>query len=164
MDDGRLHLRAETAADAPFLTALYRSTRDDLTALGDDPVIDDLIKMQQKIHESGQHAQFPHARFLLLHRDEEGIARIVLDQDAQRWHLVDIAVLPAMHRQGIAGWLLRWMQSGAAQENLPLTLNVQKHNLPARTLYLKHGFVISGTDTMFEQMRWQANGMNKENT
>jgi hypothetical protein len=91
------HLRLATSADQPFLDLLYRSTRGDLLTLGAGPAIDVVIAMQQKIHDSGQHAQFPQARHLLLERDGHCVARIVLDQDVKRMHLVDISVLPSAY-------------------------------------------------------------------
>lgn len=158
MDKFLSHLRAATPADQPFLAALYRSTRGDLAALGEGPAIDDLITMQQKIHESGQHAYYPQAQVLVLQQDVECVARIVLDQNAQRWHLVDMAVLPSARRLGVGSGLLRWMRQGAALANLPLTLNVRKDNLPARGMYLKQGFAVVSEDAVFAQMRWRADG------
>lgn len=152
------HLRPATSADQPFLDALYRSTRSDLLALGVGPAIDAVIAMQQKIHDSGQHAQFPQARHLLLEQDGHCVARVVLDHDVQRMHLVDIAVLPSAQRQGIASMLLRWMQQDAAAANLPLTLNVRKDNLAARNLYLKLGFMPHGGDAVFDRLHWPAGG------
>lgn len=150
------HLRFATAADQPFMDALYRSTRTDLAALGAGPAIDAVIAMQQKIHDSGQHAQFPQARHLLLEQNGRCVARIVLDRDARRLHLADIAVLPSAQRQGIASGLLRWMQQEAATADLQLTLNVRKDNHAARDLYLQHGFLPDGGDTVFDHMRWTA--------
>jgi ribosomal protein S18 acetylase RimI-like enzyme len=150
------HLRPVTTADQPFLDILYRSTRTDLAMLGAGPAIDAVIAMQQKIHDSGQRTHFPQARHLLLQQDGCCVARIVLDRDAHRLHLVDIAVLPSAQRQGIASGLLRWMQQEAASENLPLTLNVRKDNHVARHMYIKLGFIPCDGDTVFDRMRWMA--------
>jgi len=148
------HLRPATSVDQAFLDALYRSTRTDLAALGASPAIDAVIAMQQQIHESGQRAHFPQARHLLLEQDGCCVARIVLDQDAERLHLVDMAVLPLARRKGIASLLLRWMQHSAAALDVLLTLNVRTSNQTARDIYLKLGFVVCGGDAVFEQMRW----------
>lgn len=152
------HLRPATSADQPFLDALYRSTRSDLLALGAGPAIDMVIAMQQKIHDSGQHVQFPQACHLLLEQDGHCVARIVLDRDAQRMHLVDIAVLPSAQRQGVASMLLQWMQQDATAANLPLTLNVRKENFAARDMYFKLGFMPYGGDAVFDTLRWSAGG------
>ena len=151
-----LDLREATPADQSFLNALYRSARDDLACLGDGPAIDALIAMQQQIHDYGHRAHYPDARHLLLWRDNSGIARLVIDANEQRLHIVDITVLASERSQGAGTTLLQWAQQQAAIAGVPLELSVQRHNLRAKRLYLVLGFVNFASDDLSDQMRWQA--------
>lgn len=151
-----LDLREATPADQPFLNALYRSVRDDLTCLGDNPAIDALIAMQQQIHDNGHRTHYPNARHLLLRRENGGIARLVIDANEQRLHIVDITVLASERSQGAGTALLQWAQQQATAAGVPLELSVQRHNLRAQRLYQALGFVTFASDELSDQMRWQA--------
>lgn len=152
--DASLDLRDATPADEPALAALYRGSRADLALLGDGPQVDALIALQQRIHADGQRRHYPAARHLLLHERGRCIAQLVLEAGAQHLHLIDIAVLPEARRQGHARALLYWARQQALAAGLPLTLQVRRDNLPARTLYLAAGFTVTGADELFEQMQW----------
>ncbi len=150
-----LDLRDATPADQPFLDALYRSVREDLTCLGNNPAIDALITMQQNIHEHGHRSHYPNARNLLLARDGRSTARLVLDTNQQRLHIVDITVLTDERSQGTGTALLRWAQQQATTAQVPLELRVQRHNLRALCLYQALGFVTVAGDELSVLMCWQ---------
>lgn len=149
-------LREVTPADQPFLDALYRSVRSDLTCLGDDPAIDALIAMQQQIHDSGHRSHYPGARHLLLWQDGQAIARLILDANNQRLHIVDISVLASHRSQGAGSALLGWAQQQAVIAKVPLELRVQFNNPGAQRLYRSMGFSRFASDEIAEHMRWQA--------
>lgn len=149
-------LRDATPADQPFLDALYRSVRDDLTCLGESPAIAALIAMQQQIHDHGHRTHFPNARHLLLCREGQAIARLVLDTNSQRLHIVDITVLSNERSQGAGSALLRWAQQQASTAGLPLELRVQRHNVRAQQLYTTLGFSTLTSDELCHLMRWKA--------
>lgn len=151
-----LVLREATPTDQGFLERLYRSVREDLTQLGDDPAIMALITMQQKIHDAGQRSHYPEARHLLLWEDGEAIARAVLDTNAQRLYLVDITVLSSLQSQGIGTSILRWAQQQAEHARLPLELQVQRHNVRALRLYLALGFTEIASNEVSLYLRWEA--------
>lgn len=159
--DGNDAFRVREAADgdAAFLAALYRGTRPDLLQLGDGAAVEALIALQRRIHADAQRQAYPDARRLLLCDAGRPVAAMLLDRDASRLRVVDLAVLPDARRRGAATALLRRAQAQAAQAGLPLELQVQVFQEAAHRLYLALGFQRCGGDGVFERMSWQA-GMN----
>lgn len=151
-----LDLRPVTAADQPFLNRLYRSSRDDLSALGDDANLLALIELQQNIQEQGQRAHFPNAQPLLLWHHAHPVARLVLDSTPERVHIVDITVLAEQRGQGLGTALLQWAQHRAREASVALELNVQRHNIHAQRLYHSLGFQTVTASELSDHMRWQA--------
>ena len=152
----RLDLRPVTPADQPFLNQLYRSTREDLSALGDDASVLALIALQQNIQEQGQRTHFPDAQALLLWHCAHPVARLVLDSNPQRLHIVDLTVLTEQRGQGLGTALVQWAQQRARDSGVALELNVQRHNIRAQTLYRSLGFETVLADELSDHMRWQA--------
>ncbi len=69
--------------------------------------------------------------YIFLHIFDEGI------------HIVNIAVRKDMRRQGIGTLLLQKAEEIAKNKNIPLlVLEVRENNLPAISLYKKHGFSV----------------------
>jgi len=152
-----LGARPPQAADAPFLAQLYASTRPDLLGKGgaDPAFAATLIAMQQRLQAADYLARFPQAHTLVIERDDTPVARLVLDIDAGRMRLVDIAVLPAYRGCGLGTALLLSLQQWAARQGLPLCLAVQRANTSARRLYLALGFLTVGADPHVEQLSWR---------
>lgn len=134
--------------DAPFLAALYASTRPDLLGAGtaDPALVAASMAMHQRMQAASFLARFPHAAVLLLESAGQSCARIVVDSDCQRVRLVDLAVLPAWRKAGLGGAIVRALQDWANGQGLPLHLAVQPGNGPARRLYLAAGFIDTGAD------------------
>ena len=71
------------------------------------------------------------AGYIFLHIFDEGI------------HIVNIAVRKDMRKQGIGTLLLQKAEEIAKNKNVPLlVLEVRENNLPAISLYKKHGFFV----------------------
>lgn len=153
-----LSLRGVEASDQAFLDALYHSTRADLQQADADPaLIAALIKMQQRLHESGQRSAFPHARQALIAQAGQAIGRVVIDTDPQRgMRVLDIALLPQARKLGHGGAVLRALQHRAAALALPLRLRVARDNAGARRLYQALGFELEAPGDMSDELIWRA--------
>jgi ribosomal protein S18 acetylase RimI-like enzyme len=151
-----LRLRHAAAGDAPFLAALYRSTRGDLLTLdAEPPFIEQLIAMQQQMQAHGYRNNFPAAEYWLLESGKEAVGRLVLDFGDQAMRLIDIALLPQAQGRGYGSLLLRTLQALASERGQPLRLAVASGNPRARQLYLRLGFVRELGDAAFEYLVWQ---------
>ena len=68
----------------------------------------------------------------------------------KRGHVLNIAVQKECRRQGIATLLLGFVLEDLRQRNaVSCFLEVREHNLPARKLYEKMGFVYSSADPVY---------------
>jgi ribosomal protein S18 acetylase RimI-like enzyme len=152
-----LLLRPAVDADAGFLQALYASTRDDLRVLPLPPAqVAQLIALQQRVHEEGRRAVYPHAEILILEQDGIAAGKAVLDTTGTDWRLVDLALLPALRGRGLGAALLAALQARAAAHGARIGLAVLRTNAPALRLYQRAGFVIAGGNELQYQMLWQA--------
>jgi ribosomal protein S18 acetylase RimI-like enzyme len=152
-----LLLRAAVDADAAFARALYAATRDDLRLLPLPPAqVEQLIAMQQRVHEEGQRAMYPNAEVLVLEHAGAPAGRAVLDTTGTDWRLVDLALLPALRGRGLGAALLAALQARAAAQGARIGLAVLRTNAPALRLYRRAGFVIAGGNELQYQMLWQA--------
>lgn len=144
-------LRAATPADAAFLASLYRSTRPELAMLPDG-LADLLIAQQQQLQEAGYRNTFPTARHLVVEVGGTPAGKLVLDEQPQRLHVIDIAVAPSFRRQGVARAVLRHLQ----RQERDIVLSVAHDNLAARRLYDTLGFKEESRDEVRAAMRWRA--------
>ena len=151
------HLRSVHECDQEFIDMLYRSTREDLLMLPMDPVfIDNLVRSQQQIHALGVQQNYPNAQTKILESQSQALGRMVFEHTTGDIRLIDIAVLPSAQRQGLARYMLQYLQQMAGTHQASLSLRVVKNNFKARRLYLSAGFQIVDEDELSEQMRWRA--------
>ena len=153
-----LAVRPPIPADAPFLAALYASTRPDLVGGGtaDPAFVAALMAMQQRLQTADYAARYPDATTLVLAAGAP-CGRIVLDQDVCRLRLVDLALLPAARGRGLGAAVLLALQQWAQARSLPLMLAVQRNNGRARRLYGASGFVpVAGHSGSAEELVWPA--------
>lgn len=151
-----LMLRPAQDADAGFLQALYASTRDDLRLL---PLpltqVEQLIATQQRVHEDGRRAAWPHAEVLILEQDGVAAGKAVLDAAGTDWRLVELALLPALRGRGLGAALLAALQARASAHGAGIGLAVLRTNLAAVRLYERAGFRFAGGNELQHQMVWQ---------
>jgi ribosomal protein S18 acetylase RimI-like enzyme len=81
------------------------------------------------------------------------VGYISIEEQETSFFLTSIAILPAHQGRGIGTILIRKLQQKARTKGVPVTLQVLKGN-PARALYERLGFKVTGeTDTHY-LMRW----------
>jgi ribosomal protein S18 acetylase RimI-like enzyme len=78
-----------------------------------------------------------------------------LDEQGASIHVVNIEIRPESQRNGIGSALLRAIQQRAEIKGVPVTLQVLKVN-PARSLYERLGFKLTGETETHHQMAWEA--------
>jgi len=89
--------------------------------------------------------------------DEKPVGVLTLVDWGDQMHLVWMAVLPEMRRQGLGGEMIEYCQQQAFEAGKPLTLQVLRNN-PAVSLYKRHGFEVydqNGPHKLL--MRWNHN-------
>lgn len=147
--------RSEVDSDRPFLLALYRTTREDELALVDWPEATKALFIHQQF--SAQHSEYgqsrPNLRRLLIGRSGTAIGRFYIDLSDECCHLVDISLLPVVRGQGIGSALISDLLAYAATKAAKVTLSVIGTN-PAKQLYARMGFNVTGATDLYHQMSW----------
>jgi GNAT superfamily N-acetyltransferase len=142
---GTLSVRAESGAgaDADFLLRLFIEVRvPEMTRMGVDPGLQRTLLELQFRSMNAQYAEnFPHARFEVVESDGERIGRIVTDVTERRVTYVDIAVLPAWQRSGVATALMLALLKEPGRLDVPAQVQVAVTNTASLRLCARVGFV-----------------------
>lgn len=142
-----LAMRPTEAGDAAFVRHLFKTARAESFAMAGLPpaMLDTLLEQQFRAQSAGYAAQFPDAASLLIVQRDEPIGRLILHRAAQRWHIIDILLLPTERGHGIGTAIIDALEADARQEGVgALTLSVLATNVAAHRFYLRQGFAESG--------------------
>lgn len=140
--------RAAQPNDYPFALRLYLDgTRVHLEKLG-------------RWNEEQTIARFkggfdPSQAWVVCAGDKE-IGWMQVSESPERLHLQQLHLLGSFHRRGIGSRLLRKLLERAARASKPVVLNVIIGN-PARFLYERLGFRVTGTNEELVHMVWDLN-------
>jgi ribosomal protein S18 acetylase RimI-like enzyme len=147
--------RTATAEDDEFLFRLYATTRDDIAALGWSAAqAEPLLRMQFNAQRASYAAAYPALEQNIIVVDGAAAGRLLVAETRDSLMLVDIALLPQFRSQGIGTECIRGLQ----QRRRAVSLHVAKTNPRARALYERLGFVRTGSDAMYDAMRWEPDG------
>ena len=156
--DGGLAIRRSVVFDTPFLRALFASARSDAASLATlsasqrEPFLDHQFRLQ----DSHYRAHCTGADFLVIEQGGKSIGRLILDRSTSRWHVIDIALVPALRGRGTGGALLQAILDAAKKAGATgVGLNVESDNR-ARRLYARLGFVETGNAGFRIAMFWTA--------
>lgn len=84
---------------------------------------------------------------------ERAIGLIKLGQFPNKIHIRQFQLLPQYHGLGIGSRVLELLKRKAQERQLAISLNVFLKN-PAKALYLRHGFIITGENELEYAMQW----------
>jgi len=150
-------LRARGADDEEFWLKVYGSTRAEEMAMvpWDESQKRAFLEMQFKAQSEAYQQQFPGAEHLVILDDGIPAGRLIVDRDAERILLVDIALLPEHRGRGIGGELIARLKTEAEQAAKPLWLDVENFN-PVRSYYLRIGFRKIDEIGLYWRLEWRA--------
>ena len=146
-----LSLREVTPDDAHFLFEVYASTRiDELAGTGwtDDQKLA-FIRMQFLVRERSH----PRVDDRIILLNGQSIGRMMVDRGEAAIVLRDIAVLTEYRNAGIGSRLIRDLMVEATAAGKPIQLHVVASS-PAVRLYERLGFVGSGEESAYLEMKW----------
>jgi ribosomal protein S18 acetylase RimI-like enzyme len=148
--------RAATHADLPFLARLYASTRTEELAVTGWP---DALKhkfLTQQFDAQHRHyrAHYPAAEWLVIKRGGEAIGRLYLEEWANEFRIIDIALWPAACGVGIGGAILADVLAQADRVGKGVSIHVEKNNR-ARSLYDRLGFVLVDEHGVYDLLIWR---------
>ena len=146
-------LRPITEADAPFLRALYGSTRaEELAAV---PWSEEqkraFVDMQfhaQSVHYAKHYGD---GEFLIIEDGGAPIGRLLLHRVPDEIRIVDISLMPEHRSRGIGTKLLREVLAEGEATNRKVSIHVEHFN-PAKRLYERLGFRHVETNGVYDLM------------
>jgi ribosomal protein S18 acetylase RimI-like enzyme len=154
-----VHLVPVRPEDETFVYRVYASTRmEEIAAFGWNAAQQEaFLRMQFTAQKRWYEMAYPDAEHNLIVRDQPDAAaipvgRIMVQRVPKALRLVDIALLAEHRGCGIGSVLVGELISEARRANLPVELQVMKTNRAAR-LYERLGFMRTGEDDMYYQMR-----------
>src|ERR1043166_1986397 len=150
-------LRPAGEADEEFLCKVYSSTRsDEVAAFGWDEVQRQaFLQMQFTMRQRAYKMQYPDAEHSIVLLDETPVGTFIVDRNANRISLVEIAILPEFRNNGIATYLIQRLQQEASASGSAVVLHVDKINLPAKKLYHALGFIETGETQFSYELQWR---------
>lgn len=153
---GPLTVRAEApdGTDEPFLRSLF-ATASDLDALPPAQRAF-LLPMQFTGMRAGYASDYPAARWEVVSLNGRPVGNIVTHVVADHVLYVDIALLPATRRLGLATALMRALLEEPAALGLPARVKVMAHNAASLALCRRLGFTPRVELPPFVELEWTA--------
>lgn len=151
-----IHTKPVNQEDETFLYLLYEGSRAEEMAEWemDKATRDMFLRMQWNAQRQSYEQQFPCADHRIILEGDNKIGKITTYRTEQQIRLVNIIILPAFQNRGIGTRLLQEMQQEAMRDDKPLFLSVLQTN-PAKRLYERLGFVVTGGDEVYAWMVWR---------
>ncbi|MGJ8656447.1 MAG: GNAT family N-acetyltransferase [Akkermansiaceae bacterium] len=134
-------LRPQTDNDQTYLFNLFTETHTKKLQLNTLPadIIETLLKQQFRAQTTGYLSTFPDAQFLMIEQNNQAIGRLVISENRDTTHIIDIAISEENQGQAIGSNLIKSIIKKASTNQKSVTLDVDEFTGPV-ALYKKLGF------------------------
>ena len=136
----------------PIIRAIWCETNAGSLGLEYEGPIVDLMLLQYSAKMAQYQTQYPNLQQRIAYFQKKASGYIMWSLENDELVVVDIAVLTAYQRKGIATELLQQCIKTANQNKKPVRLTVTRDN-PAISLYLRMGFTIVSSNHVHHQMQ-----------
>jgi GNAT superfamily N-acetyltransferase len=141
MAAGKITLRLVQDSDDEFLLKVYGSTRKQ--ELAQVPWTAEqkqqFVRMQWEAQKSHYAAQYPHATHEIICLENGAAGRLYLDRSGEKFHILDITLLPEHRNRGAGSFLLGQIMAEAKEAGKPVSIFVETFN-PSLRLFQRLGF------------------------
>jgi ribosomal protein S18 acetylase RimI-like enzyme len=139
--ESRIRLRPVEPADEEFLLEVYASTRaEEMARVPWSPEQKNaFVRMQFIAQKQHYAAEYPNATHDLIYFNEQPVGRLYLDRGQEKFHILDVTLLPRFRGSGVGSVLLKRIVAEAAQSGKPVTIYVESSN-PSLRLFGQLGF------------------------
>jgi GNAT superfamily N-acetyltransferase len=153
---GMIYLRPARPDDETFQFDLFRSSRSGVFRLGrlPDAKIDELLTAQFGSRMRSLRERFPHAQWSIIEFQGSAIGELIVDDTASAPCMIDMSLLQSHQRRGIGGAVIRALAAAAAGRG-GLRAMVLMTNAHSLEMFRRLGFVDSGHDSAYVELRWQ---------
>ncbi|MFT4940965.1 MAG: ribosomal protein S18 acetylase RimI-like enzyme [Paraglaciecola sp.] len=142
----------DSASCWPIIREIWCETNADFLGLEYEGPIVDLMLLQFSAKMAQYQTQYPNLQQRIAYFQKKASGYIMWSLENDELVVVDIAVLTAYQRKGIATELLQQCIKTANQNKKPVRLTVTRDN-PAISLYLRMGFTIVSSNHVHHQMQ-----------
>jgi ribosomal protein S18 acetylase RimI-like enzyme len=97
------------------------------------------VRMQWEAQKNHYAAQHPNATHEIIYSENSDIGRLYLDRSGDKFHILDITLLPQHLNRGAGSFLLRQIMAEAKEAGKPVTIYVETFN-PSLRLFERLGF------------------------
>ena len=141
MTAGKVTLRPVQESDDEFLLKVYGSTREqELAQVPWTPEQkQQFVRMQWEAQKNHYAAQHPHATHEIICVENGAAGRLYMDCSGEKFHILDITLLPEYRNRGTGSFLLDRIMAQAKEAGKPLTIYVETFN-PSLRLFQRLGF------------------------
>jgi len=141
MLDEKITLRPVQESDDEFLLKVYGSTREQ--ELAQVPWTEEqkhqFVRMQWEAQKNHYTAQHPEARHEIICLEGIAAGRLYLDRSGEKFHVLDITLLPEQRNRGAGSFLLGQIMAEAKEAGKPVSIYVETFN-PSLRLFQRLGF------------------------
>jgi GNAT superfamily N-acetyltransferase len=141
-----MRTRQATSADTPFLRDLHHRAYHDV-------VLQQFGKWDLAAQDEFFGRSLREAEFSVIEEGGASIGAFGVRVEADHVQLVELQLLPEWQNKGFGARVLSQQQQAALERQLPIRLRVLLENR-ARTLYVRHGFIVSGQTETHYLMEW----------
>lgn len=139
---GGIRLRMTRPSDRPIERRIHDANRQDLYLIDREAdFVQSILDLQFRARDQGYGEQFPDAQYYMIEKSGDVVGRLVVDFGHNEVRIIDIALLPACHNQGIGTQVITALQNVAGKIAASLALSVRQDNLAGISLYQKLGFI-----------------------
>lgn len=137
----KVTLRPVQDSDDEFLLKVYGSTREQELAQVPWTAEQKLqfVRMQWDAQKSHYAAQHPRASHEIICVKGDAAGRLYLDRTGEKFHILDITLLPEHRNRGAGSILLRQIMAEAKETGRPVSIYVETFN-PSLRLFQRLGF------------------------
>jgi len=148
-------LRDIQSTDEEFLSSVYASTRADEMALVNwtREAKDTFLRMQFEAQGRYYKEIYPDAQYQIIQLDDKPVGRLYVHRRKNEIRIIDIALLPEFRKRGIGYTLLKGILEEGKNQNLPVTIHVERFN-SAIQLYERLGFRQIEDQGVYYLMEW----------
>jgi ribosomal protein S18 acetylase RimI-like enzyme len=98
--------------------------------------------------------RFDPAVLQVIQLDEQDVGVLFIQERVEELFVVNLEILPEYQRKGIGTTVIRQLLAAAQRQSKPVALQVLKSNIPARNLYQRLGFGVTGENATHYIMAW----------
>jgi ribosomal protein S18 acetylase RimI-like enzyme len=99
--------------------------------------------------------RFDPALLQVIQLDGVDVGMLFIQERAEEIFIANLEILPQFQRQGIGTSVLRDLLAAAGRKGKLVALQVLKSNIPARNLYQRQGFGVTGENETHYIMAWK---------